>query len=108
MDAEVKAYVEKQKSPLKEICKKLHKIITKTLPGIEDEMKWGVPAFGNGKYYIVALKDHVNLGFSKKGLTKKEVALFDGHANTTVHLEIKTVKDIDEKRIVELLKMIKE
>lgn len=108
MDAEVKEYVEKQKSPHKEICKKLHTIITKTFPGIEDEMKWGVPVFDNGKYYIVALKDHVNLGFSKKGLTKEQVKLFDGHANTTVHLEIKTLKDIDEKRIVKLLKIIKE
>ncbi len=25
-----------------------------------------------GKYYIAALKDHVNLGFSLKGLSKKE------------------------------------
>lgn len=108
MDAAVKEYVEKQKSPQKEICKKLHKIITKTLPGIEDEMKWGVPAFDHGKYYFVALKDYVNLGFSKMGLTKEEIELFDGHANTTVHLQIKTLKDIDEKRIVKLLKIIKE
>jgi uncharacterized protein YdhG (YjbR/CyaY superfamily) len=89
MDVQVKAYIEKQKSPLKEICKKLHKIITKTFPGIEDELKWGVPAFNNRKYYIVALKDHVNLGFSKKGLTKKQIELFDGQTNTMVHLEKK-------------------
>jgi hypothetical protein len=35
-------------------------------------MKWGVPAYGDRKYYIVALKDHVNLGFSLKGLTKDD------------------------------------
>ncbi len=107
MDVKVKEYFEKQKPSQKEICNKLHKIIMKTFSGIKDEMKWGVPVFGNGRYYIVVLKDHVNLGFSKKGLTKEEVKLFDGHANTTVHLEIKTLKDINEKRIVKLLKMIK-
>jgi len=108
MDKKVSEYIEKQKSPHKEICKKLHKIIAKTFPSIKDEMKWGVPSFDKGNYYIVALKDHVNLGFSKKELTKEEEKLFEGHANTTVHLEIKTLKDIDEKRIVKLLKMVKE
>jgi hypothetical protein len=108
MDKKVNEYIEKQKSPQKEICNKLRKIILRTFPDIKEEMKWGVPAFDNGNYYIVALKDHVNLGFSKKGLTKEEVRVFDGHANTMVHLEIKTLKDVDEKRIVKLLKMVKE
>lgn len=58
------------------------------------KMKWEVPSFDKGKYYIVALKDYVNLGFSKKGLTKEEEKLFDGHANTTIHLEIKTLKEM--------------
>ena len=107
-EKKVDDYIEKQKSPQKEICKRLRKIIFKTFPDIKEEMKWGVPAFDNGNYYIVALKDHVNLGFSKKELTKEEVKLFDGNANTMVHLEIKTLKDINERRIVELLKIVKE
>lgn len=107
-DEKVKQYIEKQKSPQKEICKKLHKLIMKTFPKTKDEMKWGVPTFDKGNYYVVAVKDHVNLGFSKKGLTKEGVKLFDGSAGTTVHIEIKTLKDIDEKRIVKLLKMVKE
>ncbi len=107
MDEKVKQYIEKQDSPKKDICRKLHKIIIKTFPSVKDEMKWGVPTFDNGNYYVVAVKDHVNLGFSKKGLSKEEIKLFDGTASTTVHIEIKTLKDIDEKRIVKLLKMTK-
>ena len=38
MDKKVSEYIEKQKSPHKEICKKLHKIIAKTFPSIKDEM----------------------------------------------------------------------
>lgn len=84
----VDEYVNKQKSPQKEICQKLKRIIFDTFPGIEEEMKWGVPAYGNEKYYIVALEDHVNLGFSSKGLTKEDMALFDGGGKTTRHIEI--------------------
>ncbi|MCW8965535.1 MAG: DUF1801 domain-containing protein [Candidatus Pacearchaeota archaeon] len=106
MNEKVKEYFEKQKSPQKEICTKLHKIIVKTFPKIKDSMKLGVPMYEN-KYYIVALKDHVNLGFSTKGLTKDQIALFDGGGKTTKHIEIKSLKDIDQKKIIKLLKMVK-
>lgn len=108
MDEKVKQYIDKQKTPQKEICQKLKQVIFETFPKIKEEMKWGVPAYGNGKYYIVALKDHVNLGFSSQGLTKEDIALFDGGGNTTKHIEIASLKDIDKKRIVSLLKLVDE
>ncbi len=104
----VDIYIEKQRSPQNEICQHLHKLIVKTFPNIKEEMKWGVPAFGNGLFYIVALKDHVNLGFLIKNLDKKALALFDGGGKETRHLAISSLKDIDQKRIVDLLKMVKE
>ena len=60
MDNKVGDYIEKQKSPQREICQKLREIILKTFPNIKEEMKLGVPWY-EGKYYIVALKDHVTL-----------------------------------------------
>ena len=99
-------YIQKQKSPQKEICQKLREIVLKIFPDAKEEMKWGVPAFADGKFYIVALKDHVNLGFSIKGLSKDEIALFDGGGKTMKHIEIGKVQGIDEKRIVKLLKMV--
>ncbi len=101
----VEEYINKQKSPQKEICHALRKIIQETFPGVKEEMKWGVPAFAEGKYYIVALKDHVNLGFSKEGLTKEDLKLFDGGGKTTMHLEI-TGADLDKDRITKLLKLV--
>jgi hypothetical protein len=41
-------------------------------------MKWGVPTYYGGTYYIVALKDHVNLGFSVAGLSTVELKLLSG------------------------------
>ncbi|HID72812.1 TPA: DUF1801 domain-containing protein, partial [Candidatus Micrarchaeota archaeon] len=103
---EVDEYIEKQKSPQKEICKKLRKIILKAYPEITEEMKLGVPYY-EGKFYIVGLKDHVNLGFSIMGLKEDEVKLFVGGGKTMKHLKFSTLKDIDEKKIVKLMKLVK-
>ena len=106
MNKEVKQYIEKQKSPQKEIIQKLRKIILKTFPKIKEELKMGVPWY-EGKYYIVGLKDSVNLGVSVKGLTKKEQDLFSGKGKMMRHLKIKSTKEINEKEIKKLLKLIK-
>ncbi len=106
MNKKIGDYFNRQKSPQKEICQQLHKIIFEAFPNIEEEMKWGVPAFAGGKFYIVALKDHVNLGFSIKNLTKEELTLFDGGGKTTMHIEIESIEKIDKNRIVELLKLV--
>lgn len=103
---EVSKYIEKQKSPQREICQKLRGIILAAHPAISEEIKWGVPTYGNGKYYIVALKDHVNLGFSLKDLSKKEQASFEGSGKTMKHIKIRSVEEIDEKRIIELLRLV--
>jgi hypothetical protein len=107
MDKNVDKYVEKQKSPQKEICKKLRKIILKTFPKINEEMKWGVPSYGNGKYYFVSLKDHVNLGFCVKGIAKKEMDSLEGKGRFMRHLKFFSLGDVDEKTIIKSLKLVK-
>ena len=106
MDNKVNEYITKQKSPQKEICQKLRETILRTFPNIIEEMKYGIPYYGN-KYYIVALKTHINLGFSIKGLTKEEIAQFQGSGKTTRHIKINTLEDIVEKKMIKLLKMVK-
>ncbi|UCC20977.1 MAG: DUF1801 domain-containing protein [Promethearchaeota archaeon] len=106
MDYKVNEYLKKQKSPQKEICQKLREIILKIFPNILEEMKYGVPYYGD-KYYIVALKTHVNLGFSIKDLTKDEIAFFEGSGKTTRHIKFNTLEEIEEEKIIKLLKMVK-
>ena len=114
MDEKVDHYIKKQKSPQKEICQKIREIILKTIPQINEEMKVGVPCYGHtkedlcGKYYIAALKDHVNLGFSLKGLSKKEQELLEGSGKTMKHIKIYSLEEIDEKKIITLLRLVKE
>jgi hypothetical protein len=102
----VEKYIDKQPSPQKEICAALRALVKKTFPDVKEEMKWGVPAFADGNYYLVALKEHVNLGFTLKGLTKEDEKLFDGGGRTMKHIQIANFDEIDEKRIVHLLKLV--
>ena len=85
----------------------MRQIILETFPGTEEEMKLGVLWY-EGKYYIVALKDHVNLGFSLKGLAKEEIELFKGGGKTMKHIKIRSMDEINEEQIVKLLEVVKE
>ena len=106
MHEKVKTYLENLPSPQKEICKKVRKIILDTFPNLEESFKNGVPWY-ECKYYIVGLKDHVNIGFSVEGLTEEEMKLFQGKGKYMRHIKIYTVNDIDKKKIVKLLKVVK-
>lgn len=66
----VQEYIEKQKSPQREIALRLREIIFETFPQITEEMKYGAPWY-EGKCYILALRDHVNLGFSLDNLPEE-------------------------------------
>lgn len=107
MNKQISDYIEKQKSPQKEVCNKLRKIILKTFPDVKEEMKWGVPVYDNGKFYIGAVKHGVNLGFSVKGLSEKEKELFYGNGKLMRNLKFLTLEDLDEKKVVKLLKLVK-
>jgi len=106
MDKDVRKYIEKQRSPQKEILKRLRRLILKTLPGCEEKPAWGVVAFAGGKFYIAAIKDRVHVGFAINGLSKKEIALFEGGGKTMRHIKIHLLQDIDEKKMARLIKMV--
>ncbi|MEJ2647550.1 MAG: DUF1801 domain-containing protein [Sedimentisphaerales bacterium] len=106
MNQEIEKYIRKQKSLQKEICLKLREIVIKTFPNISEEIWAGVPFFER-RYYIVAHKDHVNMGFAINGLSQKEIDMFEGKGKTMRHIKIHSLDDIDEQRIVKLLKISK-
>ena len=106
MNQEVSDYIARQQPLQKAVCEKLRAIILKTFPGITEEMKLGVPWY-QGKYYIVALKDHVNLGFSLQDLSAAEARLFQGSGKTMKHIKIYSTEEIDEAKVVKLLRIVK-
>lgn len=104
---DVEKYMKKQKSSQREIVQRLRDIILKTLPNIKEELKMGVPWY-EGKFYIVALRDHVNLGFSVKGLSEQEKALLEGKGKMMRHVKFYSMEDVDEVRVVRLLRLVAE
>ena len=106
MDQKVKIYLDNLPSPQKEICKRIREIIFKTFPDLDESFKNGVPWYED-RYYIVGLKDHVNIGFSVKGLTQKEMRLFEGNGKFMRHIKIFSIDDIAESEIVKRLKVVK-
>jgi hypothetical protein len=108
MKNKVDEYIKKQESPQKEICIYIRKILQKTVPGVSEEMKWGVPVFAGGKFYIGSFKDSVNLGFSINGLDEKEISLFQGSGKTMRHIKIRSLQDIDDEKLAGLIKLVNE
>jgi hypothetical protein len=106
MNEEVDDYIKKQKSPQKEILQKVRKIFQKTLPSCKEKMMWGVVTFAEGKFYIAAMKNRVHVGFAITGLNKEEISMFEGSGKTMRHIKIPELKNIDEKKLVKLIKMV--
>lgn len=106
MNQNVNTYIEKQKSPQKEILQKVRKIFLETLTNPEEKMTWGVVTFASGKFYIAAMKTRVHVGFAVTGLSKEEVSLFEGSGKTMRHIKIPTLGSIDERALVKLINLV--
>lgn len=102
----VKYYLDQLPSPQKEICKKVRHIIFETFPDIQETFENGVPWY-ECKYYIVGLKDHVNVGFSVEGLSEVEKKLFEGKGKFMQHIKYYSLDDVDESKLINLLKIVK-
>jgi hypothetical protein len=102
----VTQYINKQPAPNKQILKKLRKLIKQTAPKITEEMKMGVPWY-EGKYYLVSLKDHVNMGFAYTSMVAKYQNKLEGKGQYLRHIKFFTLKDINEKELTQIIKAVK-
>jgi len=106
MDEKVKNYLDALPQPQKSICEEVRKVILRTFPDIEETFENGVPWY-ECKYYIAGFKDHVNVGFSVEALSEQEKSLFEGKGKYMRHIKIYDPEDIDEGKLVKLLKVVK-
>ena len=106
MDPKVKKYIDKLNPLQKDIVLKVREIFLKTIPNCKEEMNWGVITFADKKFYLGAVGEKVHVGFAVSGLDKKEVELFEGSGKTMRHIKIWTPADIDEKKLIKLIKLV--
>jgi hypothetical protein len=52
------------------------------------------------------MKNRVHIGFAINGLSKEEIGLFEGRSKTMRHIKIHSLEDIDEKKLVKLIKLV--
>ncbi len=108
IDSQIEAYIEKQKSPQKEILREVQKIFKETLPNSKEEMKWGAITYSSGKFYIAAMKTRVHVGFAITGLSCDEIALFEGNGKTMRHIKIPTVSSINKPLLTKLIRLVEQ
>jgi hypothetical protein len=106
MEKNVKEYIKKQKSPQKEILKRVREIFLETLPNCNEKSAWGVITYSDNKFYIAAIKNRVHVGFAINGLSKEEIKLFEGSGKTMRHIKIHTLDEIDKEKLVKLINLV--
>jgi hypothetical protein len=97
-------YIREQLSPQKEILYNLRKLILKTIPGINEEMKMGVPWY-ECKFYLAPFKDSVNMGFAYSTALEKFKNMLRGEGKYMRHIKFYSVSDIDEGKLTELIRI---
>ena len=86
-------------------CLKLRQIILQTFPDTKEVCKRGVPSYAGDKVFIRTMKNQVLLGFSVTGMQARQSALFPGRGKEIRIMKIKSNADINEKKIIKLLKI---
>lgn len=103
VNPEVDRYMDKFDGERAAMLKRLRSIILGMFPDLKEEMKMGVPWYG-GSFYLVALKDHVNMGFCLGGSLKKHEKDLEGSGKYMRHIKFRSLGDIDEGKIVKLMR----
>ena len=106
MDKKISQYIDRQPPLQRKIILTVRKIFYDTLPDCDEAYRWGVIAFSGGKFYLAGMKERVHVGFAIQGLDKKETDLFEGNGKTMRHLKINNLRDIDQKHLAGLIRLV--
>lgn len=100
-------YYDRQPEPHKSICLKLRELILKTIPGVEEDYKWGSPTYAlngvNILYVANASKTHATLGFMFGAHIDDPYGLIEGTGANLRHIKFRSLEEIDEPKVAALL-----
>ena len=100
---EVDQYIRKFDGERGAILRRLRSIILEAFPDLKEEMIMDVPWY-SGSFYLVAFKDHVNMGFCFGRSLKKHAKELEGSGKYMRHIKIHSLKEVDESKIVMLMR----
>jgi len=76
------------------------------IPGVQEKLKWGQPAFANPKNicYIYATKDYARLGFYDGTKLNDSTGLLEGEGKKLTHIKIPSEEIFRKRLFMEWLK----
>ena len=93
------------------VLRLVRKLVKDTLPGVEEELKWGQPCYRVGRETVACLYvigDHVNLGFFRGVELDDPKNLLEGTGKGMRHVRIRLPSDIKRRDIAIVLKQAAE
>jgi len=93
-------YLADQPAKNRTIIKALRTFVKRTVPGLEEFVKWGNGCWLKGKVpvaYVYSDKDHVQFGFIRGASLKDPKKLLQGKGQYVRHVKVRKVGDIDPK-----------
>lgn len=100
-------YLSEKNLGIQEPAKQLRALVKKALPKVKEGINpWHVPIFeSNGPIcYYMAGKNHITLGFIRGTSLPDPEGLLEGTGKNLRHVKIKSVDDLKQKGLRELLK----
>ena len=84
----------------------LHRLVKEVAPDAKESIKWARPVYEvNGPLcYIIAFKNHVNLGFSRGVDLPDEAGILEGSGKQMRHIKVKGIEAIDEDTVKDLIR----
>lgn len=107
LNLKVTEYINSATSEQIEVLEQLRELIHKSVEGLSEEIKWGIPVFIKTKIfsYLRVSKNHIALGFYNIDRIKDSEGILEGSGKTMRHLKIKNKEEIKEELIEEWLKI---
>jgi len=98
MNKQVTAYINESSASQKKILQELRLIINQSIPGVEENFKWGRPVFSTSKdiIYFKTARAYISLGFFHAGKIKTHTNLLEGTGKDMRHIKIRNAEEIDK------------
>ncbi len=106
VSAQIGAYVASKNPKLEPVVNKLRALVKRTLPETTESINaWGIPTFeSNGPFaYFMVNKNHLTLGFVMGTSLADSAKLLEGTGKNLRHVKIRSVEDLQQQGLSELL-----
>ena len=105
MNQEVTTYIENSKETNQAVLNSLRELIFSLVPNANEQFKWSRPVYTTDKdfCYLKTTKKAVTLGFFEFDKIKTNNHLIEGTGKSMRHIKIKTIEEIEQFGISEMI-----